>query len=118
MTEAPEYWWQVTGVAAVMMIIACFAVIGLLSVLIVMLLQLKRSLLEITGRIQTIADRVDSVAKQVEQVTTEVGSRTIGIARTVDDIAFSAFEVVERYAPLAIGVAVLFKLRSLFGKKK
>jgi CII-binding regulator of phage lambda lysogenization HflD len=117
-TEAPEYWWQLTGGAAIVVIVAGLAAVVLLAVLVMLMLELRRSLTAITNRVQTIADRVDSVAKQVEHVTTEVGSRTVGIVRTVDDIAASAFQVVEKYAPIVIAVGAILKLRQMFGKKK
>ena len=118
MTQAPEWWYQLTGLASVAVIVAMFVTIILLFVVIQIALQIKRSILELTSKVQSIAGRVESVAKQVETVTTEVGARTTGIVRTVDDIAGSAFQVVERYAPIAIGAAVLFKLFSLSKKKK
>jgi hypothetical protein len=117
-TEAPEYWYQLTAGAAIVVIIAGVFSLVLLGILMAVALELRRGIVALTNKVQSIADRVDSVAKKVDEVTTEVGSRASGIARTVDDIAVTAFEVVERYAPLAIGIAVLFKLRSMFGKKK
>jgi uncharacterized protein YoxC len=117
-SEVPTYWWQVTAGAAIVVIVLSVVMIAVCGFLIMALVELRRGIASITGRVETITNRVDSIAKQVEQVTTEVGSRTSGIVRTVDDIAAGAFNVVERYAPLVIGAAAVFKLWSMFKKKK
>ena len=118
MSEVPTYWWQVTAGAAIVVMIASIVMIVVGCFMVLALVELRRGISSISSRVQTITDRVDSIAKQVEQVTTEVGTRTSGIVRTVDDIAVGAFQVVERYAPLVIGAAAVFKLWSMFKKKK
>jgi len=83
----------------------------------VVLADLRRNINAISSKIQGISDRVDTVAKQVQEVTVEVGSRTTGIVRTVDDIAAGAFDIVEKYAPIVLGLAIVFKLRQLFVRR-
>ena len=118
MSEVPSWWLQVTGGAAIAILLLCVAMMVIAVVMVALLLEVKKGIANVSERVQSVASRVDSVAKQVEHVTTEVGTRTTGIMRSVDDIASGAFEVVERYAPVAIGLAVVFKLASMFRKPK
>ncbi len=113
----PEYWIQVTAGAAIAVMLASLAVIALVFYAIGTLSDIRRGVKNITDRVSQLTQRVDDVAKQVSHVATEVGSRTTGMMRMVDDVAGTAIEVVERFAPLAIGVAVLFKIRQLFTKR-
>lgn len=117
MTEMPQYWIQLTAGAAVAVMLASIAVIMLAFYAIGTLSDIRRGVKNVTDRVSTLTQRVDDVAKQVSHVATEVGTRTTGMMRMVDDVAGSAIEVVERFAPIAIGIAVLFKIRQLFSKK-
>ncbi|HXH61592.1 MAG TPA: hypothetical protein VNI20_09555 [Fimbriimonadaceae bacterium] len=117
MSEAPNWWYQATGVAAICLVLMCLCTIVVLWYVLMTLTDLRHGINAITERLKTLTGRVDSIAKQVEQVTTEVGSRTVGITRMVDDVAGGAFDVIERFPPAVLGAAVLFKLASLFRKK-
>lgn len=117
MNGLPEYWIQVTAVAAVFVILASLSVIALAFFAILTLADVRRGVRQVTDKVSVITQRVDDVAKQVNHVATEVGARTTGIMKTVDDIAGTAFEVVERFAPIALGVAVLLKLRQMFSRR-
>ncbi len=114
MGEVPVWWYQVTGGAAIVVLLLCLVMIVVGLFLIALLIEVKKGISAVSERVQSIANRVESVSKQVEQVTTEVGARASGVARTVDDIAGSAFATVERYAPLVLGVAAVLKLASMF----
>lgn len=117
MTEAPSWWYQVTGLAAIFLVLACLCTIVVLWYVLMTLIDLRRGIQAVTDRVTTLTERVDSIAKQIQEVTTEVGSRTVGITRMVDDVAVGAFEVIERFAPIVLGAAVLLKLRQLFAKR-
>ncbi|MCH8978592.1 MAG: hypothetical protein IH945_05035 [Armatimonadetes bacterium] len=117
MSELPEFWLEVTAGAAIAVIVASVVAIVLAVYMMIVLADLRRNINAISAKIQGISDRVDTVAKQVQEVTTEVGARTTGIVRTVDDIAAGAFEIVEKYAPIALGLAIIFKLRQLFDRR-
>lgn len=112
----PDWWLQATGVAAIFIILMCFVVTLAAVYMVIVLADLKRNVNTISSKIQKLTDRVDGIAKSVQEVTNEVGSRTSGIVRTVDDIAAGAFNVVEKYAPYAIGAAILFKLKQMFDR--
>lgn len=118
MNGAPDYWYQLTAGAAIAVILASVAVIALCFFIVMTLADIRRGVKGVTDRVSILTERVDDVAKQVSHVATEVGSRTTGIMRTVDDIAGSAFQVVEKFAPIAIGVAVLFKIKQMFGRSR
>ena len=117
MTEFPDWWVQWTGLAAVFVVLASLAVIIGIVVFLLLALGIRREIVELSGRIQGLVERVDGIAKQVESVTKEVGARTTGIVRMVDDIAVGAFDVIEKYAPIALGFGIILKLIKLFGKK-
>ncbi|MCH7903220.1 MAG: hypothetical protein IH944_01480 [Armatimonadetes bacterium] len=117
MTELPEWWVQWTGLAAVFVVLASLAVIIGMVVFLLLALGIRREIVQLSGRIQGLVERVDGIAKQVESVTKEVGARTTGIVRTVDDIAAGAFNVIEKYAPILLGIGIILKLTRLFGKK-
>lgn len=117
MSELPQWWVEVTGGAAIVIMVAGLLTVALSVYMMVVLADLRRNINAVSSKIQGISDRVDTVAKQVQEVTVEVGSRTTGIVRTVDDIAVGAFEIVEKYAPIALGLAVIFKLRQLFVRR-
>ena len=113
----PQEWLEVTAGAAIVVMITGAVVVVLAVYMMVVLADLRRNINAVSAKIQGISDRVDTVAKQVQEVTTEVGARTTGIVRTVDDIAAGAFDIIERYAPIALGLAIVFKLRQLFVRR-
>lgn len=90
---------------------------GLLAIVSVamlwVLLDLRKMLQGLTGRVNALADKADHIAANIKDVTDEVGTRTRGIARVVDDHANTAFAIVERIAPLFIALGIISKVAKL-----
>ena len=114
----PDWWLTASGMFFVLG--SVFMIIGtaVACVLVWVLLELRVSINRLTSKVEEISDKVNEVAGTVKDVTTEVSTRASGLTRMVDDAAGGAMDVVERFAPLFIGLAAVFKLyRALFGRR-
>ncbi len=87
-------------------------------VVIRILLDLRTSMISLNQRIEVIAKRVDHITETVEDVTLDVGSRTKGIVRIVDEHAGTAFSIVEKIAPILVGIGVVGRIISLIKRGK
>ncbi len=81
--------------------------------LIWILLDLRKAILALNVRVGELTDKVNQIAANVKDVTDEVGTRTRGIVRVVDEHASTAFVLVEKLAPLLVGIGVVTKIVKL-----
>ena len=94
------------------------AMLILLGVLVQAALSLTRTLKTLSERVDRIGERVENVSKQVQTITETVNVRTQGLARMVDDSADKAFGAVDKFGPVVLGVALIFKLKKMFSKRR
>lgn len=111
--DLPESWVTTSTMFFVLGSVA----MGLLAIVSVamlwVLLDLRKMLQGITGRVNSLADKADHIAANIKDVTDEVGTRTRGIARIVDDHANTAFAIVEKVAPIFIAIGIVSKIAKL-----
>lgn len=81
--------------------------------LIWILLDLRKAILALNVRVSELTDKVNQIAANVKDVTDEVGTRARGIVRVVDEHASTAFVLVEKLAPLLVGIGVVTKIVKL-----
>ncbi|MBS1712573.1 MAG: hypothetical protein JSS71_12700 [Armatimonadetes bacterium] len=109
----PESWVTTSTMFFVLGSVA----MGLLAIVSVamlwVLLDLRKMLQGLTGRVNSLADKADHIAANIKDVTDEVGTRTRGIARVVDDHANTAFAIVEKVAPIFIAIGIVSKIAKL-----
>lgn len=118
MGNPPEWWLTVSGLYFVLASIVMIVTLALLATLIRLTMDLISAVKTMNNRVQSLTDRVEAIAETVQDVTNDVGSRTKGIVKVVDDHALAAFDLVEKYAPLLVGAAIVLKLGSLFGSRR
>lgn len=118
MKEIPGWWLNASGAFFILGTAAMLAMLVLLGILVQAALSLTKSIKSLTERVERIGERVESVSKQVQTITETVNVRTQGLARMVDDSADKAFNAVDRFGPIVLGVALIFKLKNLFSKRR
>ena len=119
MTPLPEWWLTASGMFFVLGSVAMVVIVVLLAILTYAILELRKHVKELSVKIDGITDRVESIATTVQHVTTEIGTRATGLTRMIDDNAGTAMTIVERFGPLLVGAATVFKIFMAFkGRKK
>lgn len=118
MKELPEWWLTASGTFFVLGSAAMIVVVVVLAYLVKVVADLRHAVLGLANRVEKLTDKVDGIAEQVKTVTTEVGTRTTGIVRMVDEMAAPALNVVEKFAPVLMGIAVVGRIISLFTSRK
>lgn len=111
---APEWWFTVTGTFAIFGICVFFAMLVGAWFVVRILLDLRDHLNSLNARVEKLTDKVDAITETVKDVTTEVGSRTKGIVRIVDQHASTGFDMVEKFAPILVGVGIVLRMARLF----
>ncbi len=109
----PDWWITSSGVffvlgTAVLILMAVF-----LAVLVWLLFDLRNQIQVLLGKVNEVADKADAIATNLKDVSQEVGTRARGIVRVVDDHASTAFGIIERFAPLFLGVGLVTKIVGL-----
>ncbi len=110
MNDVPNWWINTSGLFFILGSIAMIVMIVLTALLIKVVLDLHKSLQQLSTRVQALTTKVEGIADQVNTVTREVGVRTTGIVRMVDDTAMSAMTIVERFAPILIVIGAVVKI--------
>lgn len=82
------------------------------------LLDVRDGLRELNTRVIALTERVETITETVQDVTTEVGSRTKGIVRIVDEHAMTALNVVEKVAPVLVGIGIIARVVGLLKGKR
>lgn len=113
----PDWWLQSSGFFFIVGGIAAVLLLVLLGVLIYVSLELLTQVKRLAAKVETLTDKVNGIADQVQTITSEVGTRTTGIVKVVDDNASRAFELVEKIAPLLVGIGVVVRLARLLRRK-
>lgn len=114
----PEWWLTASGAFFVLGSAAMLVMVAVLAYLVKVLADLRHAMLALASRVEQLTTKVDGIAEQVKTVTTEVGVRTTGIVRMVDDIASPALRIVERFAPVFIGVAAVARIFTAFRARR
>lgn len=109
----PDWWLTSSGIFFVVGSVVMGVMVFVSAALIWLLLDLRRSISSINKRVVDLTDRVQGIATNVSDVTNEVGIRTRGIVRVVDDHAHTALEIVEKFAPLILGITIVTKIVKL-----
>ncbi len=112
----PEWWINSSGFFFIIATIAVLLQIVMLAVLIWVLLDLSKQLRRITARVEELTDKVNAITDQVKDVTNQVSKRTTGIMSVVDSNATKAFDLIEKAAPLFIGLGLVVRIAQLFKK--
>ncbi|MCA0360839.1 MAG: hypothetical protein LCH41_07270 [Armatimonadetes bacterium] len=118
MQNLPEWWLTVSGVFFFLGSIALGVLMVVSIVLVWLLLDLRKNIQILTLKVQALTDRADAIAKNVQGVTEEVGVRTKGIARVVDEHASTAFGIIEKLAPLFVGLGLVSRIMSLLRSRR
>lgn len=116
--QAPSWWFTMTGTFAVLGSLAFIAIMISTVVIIRILLDVRTSMLSLNQKLEVIAKRVDHITETVEDITMDVGTRTKGIVKVVDDHAATAFGIVEKVAPILVGIGVIGRIVALIKKGK
>lgn len=82
------------------------------------LLDVRNNIRNLNNRVETLSNKVEGVVESVQSITTEVGTRTKGIVRVVDEHAGTAFTLIERFAPIMLGIGVIARIVSLAKRGK
>lgn len=114
MTPLPEWWLTASGMFFVLGSVAMVVTVVLLAVLVYAVLELRKSVIVLSVKVDQITDKVNAIASTVQQVTSDVGTRATGITRMIDDAAGGAMDIVEKFAPLLVGVATVARVFMAF----
>ncbi|MBX3111517.1 MAG: hypothetical protein KF857_05865 [Fimbriimonadaceae bacterium] len=118
MGQIPEWWLTASGAFFVLGSAATLVSVVALAYLIKVLADLRHATLALGARVEKLTEKVDGIAEQVRTVTTEVGARTTGIVRLVDEVAGPAVQIVERFAPLLMGLAAVGKIFAAYRTRR
>lgn len=116
--QAPDWWFNLTGIFAFVGTVAFFAMTVVAFFVVRLLLDVRDSLRELNTRVNSLTDRVEAITETVQDVTTEVGSRTKGIVRIVDEHAMTALDLVEKVAPVLVGIGIIARVVGLLRGKR
>lgn len=115
--QAPEWWFVTTGIFAFFGTLAMVFAIVVTIVTFRILLDIRDNIKALNIRVDRLGTKVEAITDTVKDVTTEVGARTKGITRVIDEHAGTAFNLVEKAAPILVGIAVVARIIS-FAKRK
>jgi hypothetical protein len=114
MNTMPTWWLTASGMFFVLGSIAMLVSVVLLAILGYAALELRKGVQELSVKIDTITTKVDDIATNLKHVTTEVSTRTTGMVRMIDDAAGGAMTIVEKFAPVLVGIAAAARIFSAF----
>lgn len=109
----PDWWITSSGVFFVLGTAVLILMAVATCVLIYLLLDLRKQIQGLVGKVNEVADKADAIATNLKDVSQEVGTRARGIVRVVDDHANTAFGIIEKFAPLFLGIGLISKILKL-----
>lgn len=114
----PDWWLTASGVFFILGSVAMLVTVVLLAVLGYAALELRTGVQELSKKIDAITTKVDDIATNLKHVTSEVSTRTTGMVRMIDDAAGGAMTIVEKFAPVLVGVAAVGRIFMQFGRRR
>lgn len=118
MNNMPGWWLTASGVFFVLASVAMLVTVVLLAILGYAALEMRTGVKELSVKIDAITTKVDDIATNLKHVTGEVSTRTNGIVRMIDDAAGGAMTIVEKFAPVLVGVAAVGRIFMQFRRRR
>ncbi len=132
MTEIPNWWLLVTGIAAILFVVLIAVMAFLIMTLIKLVQDLQQPVTklldqvndlvpEVKGlvvKVEALTEKVEAIADSTKVTVDSVGEKTKAIAATVDGITAFASRQLQQYAPIIGSVLTGIRMFNAFREYK